>query len=249
MQSWSLRSAEAETGDATMLRRFVEAGGRAVAEARLAWNDERGYAAEVIPGAGLHEVFGVRERRVWMRPDVQLTVAEGDPLTTGLGGKTLRGTLYATSVDVLSQQARVLATTEGEPAVVRSRYGKGETLFIGSYLGWGNHPTQQRENTEFVRRLAEWAGVEKPVATSFDGTRQGPSLLARLQQSERGYLLFLINPDSSAREVAVTVRLPSGAYELRELTGDTSRAATTRAGVLQLDTRIAAQDAQVWSIR
>jgi beta-galactosidase len=232
------------------LRRFVERGGHAVAEARLAWNDERGFAAAIIPGAGLHEVFGVRERRVWMRRDVQLAVADGgDSLIAGLGGRTLRGALYATTVDVLSQEARVLATTDGEAAVVLSRYGKGETLFIGSYLGWGNHPTQQRDNTEFIRRLAGWAGVEKPVATSLDGTVPGPPLLARLQQSDRGYLLFLTNPDSTARDVAVTVRLPAGAYELRELVGGTTRSATARAGGLQLDTRVTAQDAQVWSLR
>jgi hypothetical protein len=52
------------------IRRFVEAGGYAVAEARLAWNDERGHASEIIPGLGLHEVFGVREQHAWMIDEV-----------------------------------------------------------------------------------------------------------------------------------------------------------------------------------
>lgn len=165
------------------LRRYVEQGGHAVAEARLAWNDERGFAAEVIPGAGLHEVFGVREKHVWMRPEPNLTVTdsgEGDALTAGLGGRALRGALYASTVDVLSKQARVLATTDGEPAVVASRYGRGQTLFIGSYIGWGNQPDEQRVNAEFIRRLADWAGVDKPVTTTLDGTVQ-PPVVARLQ--------------------------------------------------------------------
>ena len=232
------------------LRRYVEQGGHAVAEARLAWNDERGFAAEVIPGAGLHEVFGVREKHVWMRPEPNLTVTdsgEGDALTAGLGGRALRGALYASTVDVLSKQARVLATTDGEPAVVASRYGRGQTLFIGSYIGWGNQPDEQRVNAEFIRRLADWAGVDKPVTTTLDGTVQ-PPVVARLQQGARGYLLFLINHDSAGRDVSLTVRVPSGAYAFTELVSGARRDASPQAGSLALATRVAGQDAQVWSI-
>jgi beta-galactosidase len=46
------------------LRQYVENGGALVAEARLAWNDERGRAREIIPGFGLHEVCGCRETAV-----------------------------------------------------------------------------------------------------------------------------------------------------------------------------------------
>ena len=236
------------TAAADGLRRYVERGGHAVAEARLAWNDDRGFAAAIIPGAGLHAVFGVREKHVWMRREAKLTITDsGDALTAGLGGRALRGALYASTVDVLSNQARVLATTDGEPAVVESRYGKGQTLFIGSYIGWGNQPEQQRVNTEFIRRLAEWAGVVKPVATSQEGTTQ-PPLVARLHQSEQGYLLFLINHDSAGRDATVTVRIPSGAYSLTELVSGATRAARARDGALQLGTHLAGQDAQVWSI-
>jgi len=232
---------------ATGLRRFVEQGGHAVAEARLAWNDERGFAAEVIPGMGLHEVFGVREKHVWMRREPRLVIADSGPLTAGL--HTLRGALYASTVDVLSKDARVLATTDGEPALVESRYGNGTTLFIGSYIGWGNQPEQQPDNTEFIRRLAEWAGVAKPVGTSHDGT-MGLPLIARLHESAQGYLLFLINHDSAGQDVAVTVRVPAGAYTLTELVnGGAARSANADGAGLRFDTRIDPKNAQVWSIR
>lgn len=233
---------------ASGLRRFVEQGGHAVAETRLAWNDERGFAAEVIPGAGLHEVFGVREKHVWMRREPKLTIAEtDDSLIAGLGGRTLRGALYASTVDVLSKDARVLATTDGEPAVVAAQYGKGETLFIGSYIGWGNQPEQQRDNTEFIRRLAEWAGVTKPVSTSQDGTT--PPVVARLHRGAQGYLLFLINHDSASKDAAVTARLPSGTYAMNELVSGAARTVTAGDGVLRLDAHVGGRDAQVWSIK
>jgi beta-galactosidase len=230
------------------LRRFVERGGRAVAEARLAWNDERGFAAEIIPGAGLHEVFGVREKNVWMRPAVELTIVDaGHALTDGLTAPALRGTLYASTVDVLSDDARVLATIDGDAAVVASRHGNGETLFIGTYLGWANHPDQHEANNAFVTRLAEWAGIEKPVSTSLDGA-PGRPLVARLQQSEDEHLLFLINHEDEARDVTLTVRVEDGDYALAEMVSARQRTATARSGRLQLETRVGGRDVEVWSI-
>ena len=72
---------EFTTAAADGLRRYVERGGHAVAEARLAWNDDRGFAAAIIPGAGLHAVFGLREKHVWMRREAKLTFTDsGDAL-------------------------------------------------------------------------------------------------------------------------------------------------------------------------
>jgi beta-galactosidase len=228
------------------LRRFVEAGGHAVGEARLAWNDDRGHAAEIIPGAGLHEVFGVREQDVWMRPQPELEPVFGvDPLTSGLDA--LRGNLHVSTVTPLSPEARVLATVDGEPTIVASRYGAGQTLFIGSYIGWGNHPVQHGPNRTFIRRLADWAGVEKPVETSLDGQLEQP-VIARLQEHENGYLLFLINHHPEPQDVTVTVRVRDGGYDLTELIAERGQQATARGGALQLQTRLGGRDVEVWAV-
>jgi beta-galactosidase len=218
-----------------------------VGEARLAWNDDRGFAAEIIPGAGLHEVFGVREQDVWMRPQPELEVVFGvHPLTAGLEG-ALRGNLHVSTVTPLSPEARVLATVDGEPTIVASRYGAGETLFIGSYIGWGNHPVQHDANRTFIRRLADWAGVEPPVTTSLDGQLEQP-VIVRLQENDTGYLLFLINHNPAAQDVTVAVRVPDGAYDLAELVTEREQRATARGGALQLQTRVGGQDVEVWAV-
>jgi beta-galactosidase len=230
------------------LRRFVEGGGHAVAEARLAWNDERGYAAEIIPGAGLHEVFGVREKDAWMRSPVQLApTGSAHILMSDAAGDPLRGTLHANTVTVLSPNAEVLATIDGEPAVVASRFGAGRTLFIGTYLGWGSHPEQHAANTAFIRRLADWAGIEKPVETSADG-RVDPPVVARLHENPGGYVLFLINHNASAQDVAVTIRVADGAWALTELVTERSESAAARNGELRLETRLGGRDVEVWSL-
>ena len=43
---------------------YVRNGGALMTEARLAWNDERGYAKEIIPGFELHLITGCREASV-----------------------------------------------------------------------------------------------------------------------------------------------------------------------------------------
>jgi beta-galactosidase len=230
------------------LRRFVERGGHAVAEARLAWNDDRGYAAPIIPGAGLHEVFGVREKDVWMQTVIALELTDGDHLLTrGLDAGALRGMLHASTVTVLSPDATVLGTMNGEPSVVASHYRAGRTLFLGSYVGWGNHPEQDATTSEFIARLAEWAGVDKPVATSVDG-RIDPPVVARLQRNGDGYLLYLINHNPSEQAVTVTVRTENGRYALRELIAGATRDARARAGALEFETRVGGRDVEVWSI-
>jgi hypothetical protein len=231
------------------LRRFVERGGHAVAEARLAWNDDRGFAAEIIPGAGLHEVFGVREQDAWMRPEVTLDVVDATHvLTAGLNGGALRGSLHANTVSLLSDEAQVLATIRGAPAVVASRFGAGRTLFIGTYLGWGNHPELHAANTTFIRQLATWAGIEKPVTTSLDG-RLDPPLVARLQENADGYLLFLINHNADAQDITVSVRVRAGDYALTELVSEQQRSAAAQNGELRIETRVGGQDVNVWSLK
>jgi beta-galactosidase len=233
---------------ATGLRRFVERGGVAVAEARPAWNDERGHAAEVIPGAGLHEVFGVRETAAWMRPEVELTpVDDAHPLTTGMAPRSLRGALHANTVELLSGDAQVLATIDGQPAMVASSYGRGRTLFIGSYLGWANHPVQHEPNNTFVRRLAEWAGIEKPVTTSLDGALE-PPVVARVHENDSGYLLFLVNHHADAQPVTVSVRVPDGTYTLVELVSGRTHSEAVRDGALRLESQVSGRDVEVWSI-
>lgn len=228
------------------LRRFVEAGGHAVAEARLAWNDDRGFAAAIIPGMGLHEVFGVRESNLWMRFGSELTVSDAShALTTGL--TTLRGELYANTVTRLNDRARVLATYNGEPAIVANSFGRGQTLFVGTYLGWGNHPEQNPANTAFVLRLAQWAGIEKPVSTSLDGALDRP-LVARLQEGIQGHLLFLINHHPETQSPAVTIRVPDGTYALTELVSGRQQSAAPRNGALEFTTSVGGHDVQVWSI-
>ncbi len=259
---WSLMLAQHA---ADGLRKFVADGGHAVGEARIGWNDDRGYASMEIPGMGLHEVFGVREHEVWMREhDIPLVLTQNehpfwsrfvDP--AGLQdarrptpADTLVGTLYGKTVELISDQAEVIAQLDmtGDPAVVVNRYGEGEALLAGSFLGMANFPQTLPANNAFMEALADWAGVTRPVSTSRDGVSDTP-IVARLQTDGRGYLLFLINHGHEEAELSVSVMVDgAGRFRLQDIIHDERKRVSADDGRIGFDTRVPGRDVRVWRI-
>ena len=77
---------------ADALKAYVRGGGTLISEARPAWNNERGHANTRIPGAGLDEVFGAREKSL-RSPEAVTFTGEKDldgPLAP-LAGRTFNG--------------------------------------------------------------------------------------------------------------------------------------------------------------
>src|SRR4029079_6136652 len=85
---------------AEALKAYVKAGGTLISEARPAWNDERGFANARIPGAGLDEVFGARERQLQAGDPVAFTAARDlDGALAPLAGRTFTGLAFAESLE------------------------------------------------------------------------------------------------------------------------------------------------------
>lgn len=234
------------------LEAYVRSGGHVAAEARLAWNDERGFAAETIPGMGLDRVFGAREAAVRMDEVVAMTTTDADhPLLDGLPpGTTLAGAWFEeTLIPDSSAGARVLATaTAGAPAVTTAAHGDGETVLIGSFLGMASHQTPSTANSRFVLNMLRWAGVERLVTGSHDGDTDHPVDL-RLQQNPRGFLLFCINHGERSEEVAVELRLPdAGPLRVSSLLDGRTLDSSLESGRLRLVVAIPAEDVEVLRI-
>jgi beta-galactosidase len=154
-------------------------------------------------------------------------------------GDRLTGTLYGKSVDLLEgSNARVLARLErtGDPAIVSNRYGDGETMMIGTFLGKANHPATTEENNRFILGLADWANIDRPVRTSHDGVSDDP-VVARLQENDNGLVLFLINHGETEESVSLAVDVDEdGEYTLHEITGDTRSVLPATGRQLRLET-------------
>ncbi|HOZ22493.1 MAG TPA: beta-galactosidase [bacterium] len=241
------------TGEAAAgVKKFIADGGYAVSEARMAWNDERGFAAPAIPGMGLDQVFGVRESSVKMGERPAMGVCDlTHPLMQGFTiADTLRGSHFAESVVPLSGGgAKVLARfADGTAALAAGKYGKGETLFIGSFLGMANHFRADRANERLLWNIVRWSGVERPFTSFHDGSKEAPVEI-RLRQTPTGSILFVINHSESDQQMTVDLKVAkTGRYRLRDLVHDQQLDLTARGRELKIGHEIKARDVQVWVI-
>ncbi|MDR9409604.1 MAG: beta-galactosidase [Balneolaceae bacterium] len=237
------------------IKQFVYNGGHAVAEVRTAWNDERGYASERIPGMGLAEVFGVYEDQVWMREEpLEFPIMDRDhPATQPLqAGQNLTGTLYGSSFKPYAgSKIQILGTLglTGKPAITVHEFGEGEAMMIGTFLGLANHPDLNEGNSVFIKGLADWADIERKITSSHDGS-DSAIIDIQLQDNEDGYLLFAVNHAETEEEVSITLQMEeNGSYSLRELTQkEESTLETDDDGVLLIETNLPGRDARVWEI-
>ena len=234
------------------LREFVQNGGYVLAEARFGWNDNRGYASEIIPGLGMHDIFGAREDEVRMRENVTLTlIKEEHPVLKGFNsGDKLNGALYSQSVKLLDKSnAKVLATTsEGDPAIVSSNYGKGEAMLAGSYLGMANFSEIVPNNDKFFINLLDWAKIERPFITSQDG-KSSDQVEVRLQNTDNGYILFLINHSFNNEKIDIDLKVNSdGNFLVRDVINGKSEKIKSSGNILKLNLLANSRNAGVFEI-
>jgi len=234
------------------LKSFVEQGGFVVAEARLAWNDERGYAALTIPGMGLSEVFGVRETRVKMDKDVLMKIIDNShPTMANLKkGDTLKGSYFAESIESLNNSpTQILASlADGTLCMVASHYGKGETLFIGSFLGLANHPSPDQNNNQFLFNLLEWAKIVRPFTSSHDDKADTP-IEVHLHQNSGGYILFIINHSTTKEKVSIRLNVnDNGRFTCHEILHKKIIREVSHDKTLAFVTDVSRKDVEVWNI-
>ena len=193
---------------AEALTAFVRGGGVLVAEARPAWNDERGFANARIPGAGLDETFGARESVLHVVEPLAMTMARDlPPELRELAGLQIPGATYLETL-VAAPGTRVLATDgAGNPVAIQHEFGKGRAVLLGTFVSaaFEQDPQKNAAAGRLIAALVRGAGVAPRVKV------EGTSGLveARLMESDRAMLLVAINHDTAT--VRVSIELPSDA--------------------------------------
>jgi hypothetical protein len=197
---------------AEALKAFVRQGGTLISEARPAWNDERGFANDRIPGAGLDEVFGCREALLESSEAVEMRMEKDlPPALAPLAGKAVAGTMFAEHLEPASAGARVLGSfpargqagntppNRGRAAIVLSKYGSGQAVLIGSFpaAAYDQDPEKLSATGELLRGLVALGGVGPAI-----GVSGAPGLVeARMLESSDALLLIALNHDSVPQEV------------------------------------------------
>ena len=205
------------------LRRYVEQGGWLVAEARCGWNDDRGYAQQIVPGFNLDELLGAREARLQMRERVEITLGEAGRQLAGAAaaGEPIVGRGIESAFTPYDGAEVLGSFGDGAAAIVSRSWGEGRAVIVGSFLGLANGQTANPQTEAFLLGLARAAGAEPVVPMRVEPP--DAFVEARRLDAEAGTLLFLFN--HGEREATVQLEpargeeLTSGSIaDLRHLT-------------------------------
>ena len=130
-------------------------------------------------------------------------------------GNKLAGYGVRQTLEPTSDSAIVLAEfADGRPAIIANRYGKGMAILIGTFLSLTAESLRHRNDLDFLKAIALFAGVSSPVKVEPEG--HDGKIEARILRTEPGQgwssLVFLFNHYPDAREVPwgrLTARIPS----------------------------------------
>ena len=229
---------------ARTLTEYVRDGGTLVAEARLAWNNEKGYASERIPGLGLWEVMGARETAIETAPGGRTTIRwSGDDLPGFPSGTALPARWYKETLEAAAPGARIVARfDDGAAAAVMSAYGKGRTLMLGSYVSASAQSTPTAEAELFFRGLLRWADVQFPVAVT------GSPVEVRYTEAGADTLVYVFNHGRAAAQATISLKRPPAEYTATSLIDGTVAAPKRLDDGITLDVRLPAAGVQVWRL-
>jgi len=187
------------------LKAYVKSGGTLISEARPAWNDERGIANARIPGGGLDQTFGARERELRSGESISFTMEKNlDGALAALSGRTFNGVAFAEHFDA-GAGARILARFPGEgaapgnAAIVEMRQGNGRAILIGTFpsAAFEQDPDKMRATAELLQRLIASTGVTPEIR--IDGG--AGHVEARFLESSEAIVLIAINHGDNAERV------------------------------------------------
>jgi beta-galactosidase len=229
---------------AKALRDYVQNGGTLLAEARLAWNNEKGYASEQIPGLGLSEVMGVREFDVETAAGGRTAIRwTGEDLPGVADGTVIPGRWYKETLVPVGRRAKVVARFDDDlPAAIMSTFGKGRTLMLGSYVSASAQSTPTPEAERFFQGVLRWAGVRFPVKVS------GSPLEVRFTESGSDKLLFIFNHSSQPAVSDVSFEHPPGNYTASVITSNRRVPIPRRGELLVKHVELPAGGVQVYRI-
>lgn len=185
--------------------RYIENGGTVVAEARLAWNDERGFSSDRVPGFGLDEVFGAKEKLIRPVEKPRIIAAPGANLPGWTTGEAAVAEAFEEDLDPLFS-ARILAKfSNGEPAMVENRYGKGSAILVGSFPALSYQRAHDPSTKRLLLALARSAGISPEIRVSGPGTSE---VEVRRLTSDGVQFVFAFNHAHTPAQATINIRLP-----------------------------------------
>jgi len=199
---------------AEAVTRYIEDGGTVVAEARLAWNDERGFASDRIPGFNLADVFGAREKEIRNSEKPVMKTVESRQLPGLSLGTEVQAEAFEEDLDPIDTTRILARWSNGEPALTQAIYGHGNAILIGSFaaLTYQRHP-EATATKQLLLSLARAAGVEQRIEV----TGSGASEIEVRQLVGHTTYVFVINHGGGPADISLTLPVSPRIAEAKDV--------------------------------
>ncbi|ABV32788.1 Glycoside hydrolase family 42 domain protein [Pseudothermotoga lettingae TMO] len=172
---------------ADAIEKYVRSGGVVLADGRLGWMKEDGTLQEKIPGSGLEKVFGCEE--LYTREIQEQAIDYEDCKLSAYRYLTV----YRKTTGIPK------AFFNGQPVIVENKYHSGLAIMVGMLIGLAYEKTENRNNLEFLKQIAQRAGINPDYSTSIT-SGQEDYLEVRISRSEEKTIVFLFNHGDEAIE-------------------------------------------------
>jgi beta-galactosidase len=207
---------------ADKITEFVADGGTVIAFAKLGHLDEKGWAWNDRPGAGLTDLFGAIETHieVFREPHDKITlqVEQESPLFADITEKTIAGFWHRQEFD-LGDDVEILARfVDGTPAIIRRKHGKGFAILIATQLDMAYWEYHQAALQKMFDNLMQMGGVEKDILLS--GTKQdyiNQRVDAHLLRHQEQFAVLINNEGEMPIDVTINIPSASSVSSAREL--------------------------------
>jgi beta-galactosidase len=218
---------------AAKLRKYVEQGGTLISEGLPGYFGDHGHVGTVQPNYGLHEVFGAKESYVEFMPDIS------DGLMFQLNDSRIYGRYFRQEYK-LNGGTEAGQYLDGMTAAVQNKFGRGQTLLIGTFPGSGYYLHHDSATKDLFAGFLKLAGVVP--TTKIDDAR----VQARLHQGAGGAFLWVTNPTRDRRTVRVSLSQAAGDFSTGEdIWGSQEVAVNDR----QITVSVQGRDAAVIALR
>jgi hypothetical protein len=138
----------------------------------------------------------------------------------GGAGAEFAGAIYEETLRVTADTAQTVASfQDGAAAMVLNKYGKGETLFLGTFAGAANEAEPSLGFAAFMDRVSGWAQLEPPIKVRLKAGGGAPEV--RLLEGPTGKLVAVFNRDAAPMDFVFNLSRASTAGSMDVWTDET----------------------------
>lgn len=184
-----------EKASACRMTEFVNSGGIVISEGCPAHFLEHGYCSSVLPGQGLHNLFGVTSDRVDSFKN-SFFVWNKQKIPAGI---------HQQKIKIVSAK-KLAGYPDSSPAVTVNNYGKGKAVVIGTYPGMTYCRTGDKRISDFLKGLIRLLGIS-PLVSSNDS-----NVKARFHRGNAGDYLYVLNCGRQQKKTMLEISKKAGFY-------------------------------------